>query len=166
MGDKINSRLVAAAEFNAGVVAEGRGNLRDALRRYRMSLDIRLDNGQDALAVDSLAGLLRAYVSAGDVDGIQVTTSRIRSRLDMQGLDGVEHVGRLFLGLISASQSQNDHDCVREFTHQGVAFINERAARLADPAHRASYLNGAPAHRVLRKLASELGTPTRCTESG
>ncbi|MBA3379897.1 MAG: hypothetical protein H0T93_13520 [Chloroflexia bacterium] len=69
----------------------------------------------------------------------------------------MEHVGRLFLGLIAPYQSWNDHDCVGDLTLQAIAFINKRSVRLANPAHHASFLDRPPSHRKLFDLAVEMG---------
>jgi len=154
---RATSRLLGGAEFNAGIVAEGRGNLPEAGRRYRTSFDLRVSNGQDALIVDSLAGLLRVATTDHDYERIRSLIADIEERIADRGLDGVEHYGRLFVTLIDAFTALDDLDEARHHARKGVAFVVGRAELLADPDHRASYLTNVPAHRRLFELASALG---------
>jgi tetratricopeptide (TPR) repeat protein len=154
---RATSRLLGGAEFIAGIVAEGRGNLPEAGRRYRTSFDLRVSNGQDALIVDSLAGLLRVATTDHDYERIRSLIADIEERIADRGLDGVEHYGRLFVTLIDAFTALDDLDEARHHARKGVAFVVGRAELLADPDHRASYLTNVPAHRRLFELASALG---------
>jgi hypothetical protein len=154
---RATSRLLGGAEFNAGIVAEGRGNLPEAGRRYRTSFDLRVSNGQDALVIDSLAGLLRVAIAENDRAQMQELIADVRARVEERGLDGVEHYGRLFVTLIDAFTALDDLDEARHHARKGVAFVVGRAELLADPDHRASYLTNVPAHRRLFELASALG---------
>lgn len=154
---KAISRLSGAADIYARLVAEGQGNLVEAEKRYRRSLDIRLENGQDAQAVDSLAGLLRVATAEGQHQTIRELTSAIVDRIDTRGLDGVEHAGRLFVSMITAYGALGDSECAHLYVRHGVAFLTERADRLADPVHRESYLSVVPSHRQIFELAHSVG---------
>jgi tetratricopeptide (TPR) repeat protein len=155
--NKLNDRLVGAAEFNAGVIAGVQGNLAEANHHYQASLDIRLENGQDALVIDSLAGLLRGAIATHDIARIRALLADIQARVKEQGFDGVEHSGRLFVTLVNAWRALGDTDCARFYLQRGVDFVSDRANRLADPAHRESYLANVPAHRQLMEMAMESG---------
>ena len=158
--DKINGRLIGAAEFNAGVVADEQGDHAEADRHYQASLDIRVENGQAALIIDSLAGLLRGAIAMEDTVRMRELLFDINARTREQGFDGVEHTGRLFVTLVKAWELLGSPDCARFYLRQGIDFINDRADRLADPAHRESYLTDVPAHRRLLELASSQSPST------
>lgn len=146
--------LVGVIEFTLGVIAEGRGDLADAHGRYETSREIRETTGQDALLIDSLAGILRVAIADGDRERVGILHEDIRSRIDQRGLDGIEHVGRLFVTLVEASSALGNEQMVREHIQRALDFLNERASRLSDPAHRESYLSNVPAHRRINELAT------------
>jgi len=156
-GRRVEPRFIGTGEYTMGIVREGQARWKEAWDHYQASREIRQSNGQDALLVDSLAGLLRVATQRNETTAAHDLVGDISHRIERRGLDGVEHVGRLMVSLVSACQSRNDHNSARKFTKQGVAFVDERAGRLADPAHRASYLTNPPAHRRLFELATEMG---------
>jgi len=158
--------LSGIADGYAGLVAEGQGDLVEAEKRYRRSLDIRLDNGQASQAVDGLAGLLRVATAKGQHQTIRELVSAIVGRIDTHGLDGVEHPGRLFVSMITAHLALGDSECARAYALRAVAFLNERASLLADPAHRESYLSVVPSHRQIFDLAVSLGVSDAYQETG
>jgi tetratricopeptide (TPR) repeat protein len=157
---QVTARLTAFAECNAGMIAEGRLRFDDARLHYQRSLDLRTATGQEALAIDSLAGLLRVATVTGDPDATATLLEEIQTRIETRGIDGVEHPGRLFLALANASMALDDPAAATRHAAAGVEFISARARRLADPAHRASYLQRVPSHRRLAELAASLGVET------
>lgn len=154
------SRLIGLAEFNAGIVAEARGNLSEANRRFRASFDLRAANGQHALVLDSLAGLLRIATAEHRHAAMPALIADLRQRVDARGLDGVGHPGWLFASVTGAWLELEDVPRARESAREGVAFVHERAGWLADETHRESYLSRVTAHRALFALAAELGIAT------
>lgn len=151
------SRLIGLAEFNAGLVAEGRKDLTEAHRRFTRSLEIRQAHEQHAAEIDSQAGLLRVATAHHCHADMHPLIADIRHRVDTRGLDGVGHPGRLFVALIGAWLELGDPARAKEHAREGVAFVNERVAGLKDPTHRASYLGNVAAHRTLFALTAELG---------
>lgn len=152
------SRLLGAAEFNSGVIAEGRNDIAAARAHYANSREIREANGQAALLMDSLAGLLRVAVAERDPVLTGSCLTDIQHRIDERGLDGIEHIGRLYVTLIEASLFLNDVPSVREYARRAVAFLTDCADRLSDPAHWESYLTNVSSHRRVFELASSLST--------
>jgi hypothetical protein len=154
---QINGRLIGAAEFNAGLIAEEAGDMEAARVRYTASHRLRIHHDQQALLIDSAAGLLRAALARADAAEIRQRLDDVTSRLETQGVEGVEHHGRLYITLINASLAMDDPDCARDYARQGIGFMMARANLLANPDHRASYLTAVPSHRRLADLARELG---------
>jgi len=97
------SRWIAAAKLNSGLVAEGTGDIAAGRIHYTTSRDRRIRNRQHALIFDSLAGLLRVAVAERDRKMTRSLRARIKRQISQRGLVGVEHVGRLFVALIEAS---------------------------------------------------------------
>lgn len=164
---RASRRVIGAAEFNAGVIAESRHDHADANRRYEASLEVRVEHGQDALIIDSLAGLLRIATVDQDRDRMRSLIADIRAHVDDRGFDGVEHYGRLFVALICAFLELGDPERAREYALRGVTFITGRADLLADPGHRTSFLTKVSSHRGLLALAADLGVgPAPNIDSG
>jgi tetratricopeptide (TPR) repeat protein/transcriptional regulator with XRE-family HTH domain len=154
---RITRRLTGAAEFMAGLCAEEQGNSAEARDRYQSSLDIRTEIGQSALIIDSLAGLLRIATIEHDRDRMEDLIVAIRDRVRNTGLEGVEHTSRLYLTMIATYQELGDPACVRYYVERGLAFVRNRADRLADPGHRDSYLANVPSNVAILDAARELG---------
>jgi tetratricopeptide (TPR) repeat protein len=149
--------IVAAAELNLGIVAEGVGDAAAARAHYERSRRIREERDQRALLIDSLAGLLRVAVTEGRREETSAMRAEIDARIAERGLEGIEHPGRLFVTLIEASLALDDAPSARDHTRLAVTILNDRAARLDDLAHRRSYLDDVPSHRRILDLATELG---------
>lgn len=150
------SRWIAAAELNSGLIAEGTGDIAAGRIHYTTSRDRRIRNRQHALIIDSLAGLLRVAVAGRDRKMTRQLRARITRQISQRGLVGVEHVGRLFVTLIEASLALHDETAACEYARQGTAFLTERADGLTDPVNRESYLTNVQAHRRVFELVAEL----------
>ena len=152
-------RIRGAAAFNAGLLAELRGDLDEAGREYEVSLGIRQHLGQHALAIDSIAGLLRIAILTNDRPNIFRYSIEIQRHTRSKGSDGIEHLGRMHLALIDADLAVDDLACARVHTGQTLAELAQRAGNLSDPGLRASYLRAVPSHRRLLDVATALGVP-------
>lgn len=152
-------RLIGLAEFNAGLVAEGQGDWPQANARYGASRAIRLVNGQHALALDSLAGLVRTATAESDPGAMAALGEELAGSCETRGLDGVGHPALLFLSMIGSSVAAGDASGARDWAKRGTAFVCNRAHGLANPDHRRTYVSEVSAHRTLFALAAELGVP-------
>lgn len=144
-----NMLLRQDADYETGIISE-----KQATRSLRR---IREETGQRALLIDSLAGLMRVALRAGDLDEVATMLAGISGYLDERGIDGIEHYGRLFVTLVEASTALGDDASARRYLDQAMAFQTDRANGLSDPMHRASYLTNVPAHQRIAELANELG---------
>ncbi len=156
-GRSVVPRFIATGEFTLGITSEGRKDWDAASIHYQASIDIRQGNGQDALLIDSLGGLLRIAIARAQEDTARDLVSDITRRIDQRGLDGIEHVGRLSVSLVQAAIALEDDVTATSCLRQALDFVNDRATRLGNPKHRASYLTRVSAHRTLFELAAELG---------
>ena len=152
-------RFVGVAWFQSGLIAEGRGHHEEARWCYEQSATIRTGNGQEALLIDSRAGVLRIAVREGDTDTVRELASEISSRAVQHGLDGIEHVALLALTMVEAGRLIGDHDMAGTWLAWGRDYLVTRANRLADPEHRRSYLENIIPHRVLLQMAAAAGFP-------
>lgn len=148
-------RTVGNAELYLALVAEGRGDLPLADRHYTASLEMRRANRQTGLARDSVAGLLRIAIAEGDLVRMRELYDQLAGWLREHGVTGAEFPGRMYLSLYRAQLAQGDTMAACAWLAEGIAFLNEHAALLADPAARQSYLDNVPVHHELRQLAGE-----------
>lgn len=147
-------RLVAAAEFTLGLIAEERGDAPELVRGYfTRSREIRQQTHQRAMLIDSLAGLARVALRDGDLDEAEEHLTSISDYLDEEGADGIEHYGRMFLTLYEVSRALGRETDADRWLEQAVALLTARANSVRDPAQRRSYLTNPPSHRRIMQLA-------------
>ena len=147
-------RLISAAAFGAGLVLEQAGNFPEVRRFYETSLEIRRQLGQDALLLDSLAGLLRVALGTNERDEARSLLAELEGRVTARGVEGVDQVGWLYLTLVRATQALGTHARSARYLDAAVRLIRERAARMTDATMRASYLTNIRSHRELLALSS------------
>jgi predicted ATPase len=158
-GRKVVERMRSVIAFNGAMIAEGRGHLDIARRRYDASRLSRMRIGQEPLVIDSLAGLLRAAVAAREQAETERLVADITTRIDARGIVGVEHLGRLYLSLIEGSGALGDVETAARWLSEALSLLGERADLLANPVDRGSYLTRPPAHRRILALARTEGLP-------
>jgi tetratricopeptide (TPR) repeat protein len=147
-------RLISAAAFDAGLALDQAGDLPEARRFYEASLEIRRQLGQDALILDSLAGLLRVALGTDERDEARSLLAEIESRVAARGVEGVEQAGWLYLTLVRATLAVDAHARAAGYLDEAVGSIRERADRMTDATMRASYLTNIRSHRELLALSS------------
>lgn len=157
--DPVSPAMEGVVAFHCGLIAEGRGNRAVARDHFTTARELRDRNGQAALAIDAVAGELRIALAAGERDVTATLLDDLERRLDERGsdgIDGVEHPGRLYATLIEASLALGRHERAREHARLGIDFLTARSAHVPD-AGRESYLWGVGAHRRILELAASLG---------
>ena len=145
--------------FHCGLIAEGRGNIPTARTHYRHARELRDSRGQEALAIDAVAGELRIAMADADHELASTLIDDLERRLDARGsdgIDGVEHPGRLYETLIEASQALGRTDRARDIARAAIGFLTERSTHVPD-ADRESYLSGVSSHRRILELGTQLG---------
>ena len=158
-GEPISGAMAGVIAFHSGLIAEGRGNAAAALAHYRQCRELRDRNEQEALAIDAVAGELRIALASGEGKQVEDLLAELERRLDAReddGIDGVEHPGRLYTTLIEASLSLDRHDRARHHARGAIAFLTARGTHVSDT-DRESYLWGVTTHRRILELAERLG---------
>jgi tetratricopeptide (TPR) repeat protein len=158
-GRTVVPRYVGVAWFQSGLIAEGAGRFDYALTCYEQSSTIRTGNGQEALLIDSRAGVLRIAIRNGDAATARELTREISARASQHGLDGIEHVALLAVTMAEAARLLGDHELGATWLAWGYDYLVTRANRLADPEHRHSYLVKILPHRRLLDMAAAAGFP-------
>jgi tetratricopeptide (TPR) repeat protein len=161
-GAETTTQILGAAEFNSGLIAEGMDDLPRARRHYADSLAIREGNGQVALRIDSLAGLLRVATNEQRRDEMHQLLAEIETLLGRREIAGVEHPGRLFRTLIESNRQLGHADRADAWLAKATAFLDRRAACIEHPANRATYRTVPAANRW---IAHEAGHPGDTLES-
>jgi tetratricopeptide (TPR) repeat protein/transcriptional regulator with XRE-family HTH domain len=152
-GEQVHPRLLGAAEFNTALISELTGDADLARHHYRKSLDLRKQTGQAALVVDSQAGLLRIALAQDRRDDISMLLDSISTAIAERGVDGIEHLSRLYVTLAHAWNAVGRPDLCRQAVLDGKAMLDERAAHISDPAIRALYLENVSSNRAVNDLA-------------
>ncbi|MGI8486019.1 MAG: hypothetical protein ACR2OU_17380, partial [Thermomicrobiales bacterium] len=132
------------------------GEWSSAVTHFECALRLRMQNGQASFEIDALAGLLRVAIAMGDDARAADLFAEIRTRIAVRGIEGVEHAGRMYLALIRGSKLLENR-LTRGYLEEAMAFLNERAGKIADEGMRLSFLNNVPAHREIRGLAIDAG---------
>lgn len=158
-GETLSTTMEGVVAFHSGLIAEGRGNAVAARAHYRHAREVRDGNEQPALAIDAAAGELRIALASDAMREAREMFDNLAQRLEARGadgIDGVEHPGRLYATLIEASLALDQPEVARQHARAAIAFLTERASRVPD-ADRASYFGGVATHRRILDLAASLG---------
>jgi tetratricopeptide (TPR) repeat protein len=145
-------RTQALAHHYLGLMHEGLHQPVEAARAYAAALRIRREVGQDALAIDSLAGLVRVALAEGDLPAARRDVDEILAWIAGHGTDGVEYPVRVYLTCVQALETLGDATRAEDAFQQACALLMERADRIADPALRRSFLERVPCNRELIAL--------------
>lgn len=153
-GRSVVPRYIGVAEFQLGIIREGQQRHEEAAKHYQHAYEIRAQNGQEALLIDTLGGLLRIATTFGHRNEVIRLSDRLDQAIAHHGLDGIEHVGRLCLSLVEAATFLEDPEIAQRHLAWGHEFVITRANRLTNPDHRASYLTNVRAHRRIMTRAT------------
>jgi tetratricopeptide (TPR) repeat protein len=160
LANRLNLRMIGAAHFNLALIEELTGNPEQATAGYEASLRIREQVKQSALQVDCRAGLLRIALVRSDDREVRTLIEWIESYLEQNGLEGIEHPGRLHVTLVDAHGALDNRDLQKLALQRGLDMLQHRANLLQDPRHRHVYLHDVPPHRALQDRARSLGLDT------
>lgn len=151
-------RMVGVAECLSGMIAEHFGNTGEAEACYQRSLEIRTRLRQDALIIDSLAGLLRVALTTNASGIARAQISEITERFDANGgFEGIEHPVRLCVTMIRAHLQLGNPAIARMWAERGLQWLAFRVDHLADHRHRTSLIHNIPIIQRLLDSAEEMG---------
>jgi hypothetical protein len=153
---RVITRLHGTLRYNEGLVAEAGGDLTGARRAYRSSLDHRTAHQQEALCIDSAAGLLRIATAEHKPQSMRVLLLDLERRIGERGLDGVEYPVSCFLARANAHLALGERDRAWLLAGEGLEFVQVRSRTIADPTARTRYLERVPVHQQLRNLLASL----------
>ena len=141
--------LCAEALTHQGHALAALGEMEAAASAYQQAHALYIQTEQTDRAIEALAGLARLHLVQGQVPQAMETVEQILPDLHPGLIDNAEEGFRIYLSCIQVLQAAGDARAA-EWYQTARGLLEARAARISDPALRASYLNNVPAHRTLR----------------
>lgn len=140
--------LLAEARTNEGHALTSLGQLDAAHAAYREALEIRVDLGQDPQPVETIAGLARVDLAHGHAAQAAARIEPIVERLSAGDLGGAFEPIRVYVTSIAALEAIEDRRA-RDLEATAGELLMRRAAHIADPDTRRSFLGSVRANREL-----------------
>jgi len=145
---EIASPYQGNALTNLGHVLLSQDHLAEAAERYQQALTLRREWGQQNLAMDSAAGLARAYLAQGDLPQAQAQVEGILSYLEDHTLDGAKEPFRVYLTCYRVLHANQDPRAP-DILHTAHRLLQGRAANINDEETRRSFLENVTAHQEI-----------------
>ncbi len=157
-----DQRLEAYDRTYLGLLMEA-SDPHESFRQYSRALQIRRQIGQEALTVDTLAGLARACLQLGKVEEAQAHITEALDWVEGHGAFGVGDIGLVYLAAYDAFTAAGQEGQAAQIIQIAYDDLMKRAATLADESARRQFLQGTPQHsRVLALYHKQL---CRCIQA-
>jgi len=132
-----------------GYAKLGLGQQVEAENAFRESLEIRRGLGQEALQVESMAGLGKALLMGGDLDGAREYGEKIREYiLRDENLSGTWESLKIYWICYQILKAVGDSR-KNDFLKDAVENLQKRAKKITDKDAQKRYLNNVPWHREI-----------------
>lgn len=138
----------ANALTNLGHARAALGDLAGAATAHRDALVARRAAGEKTRGLENLAGLAEIALAAGDLAQARQHVEEILAHLATGSVDGAEEPLRIYLTCYRVLQASSDPRATGVL-ETAQRLLAARAAQIADPALRRSYLEEVPVHRAL-----------------
>ena len=130
------------------------GDLEAAANVYTQAMTLRRELGQDALAIDDLAGLARVVQAQGDRSGARTHVQRILDWIEENGADGIEYPLQVYWTCYQILANVADGDtAVRQqadtLLAQTHAEMTRKATSIQDETLRQKFLENVATHRAI-----------------
>jgi tetratricopeptide (TPR) repeat protein len=136
-----------------GLMQEGCAEWSQAAASYAAACQLRLTIGQEPLAIDALAGIVRVAVATGDFVTARQRVGDILNWLATNGTDGIEYPIRVYVTLVHALRALGEIDRANVTLAEGLNVLAARAAQFSDPDLRRSFLEQVPFNHALMTLS-------------
>jgi len=146
-----DQRLEAYDRTYLGLLMEAR-DPHESLRQYSRALQIRRQIGQEALTVDTLAGLARACLQLGEVEEARAHIQEALDWVEAHGTFGVGDTCLVYLAAYEAFTAAGQEGQAAQVIRAAYDDLMKRAASLADEAARAQFLQNTPQHNKVLAL--------------
>ena len=132
-----------------GYAKLGLGKLDESEKAFRESLEIRHGLGQDALEVETLAGLGRVMLIQGNLDAARKYGENIHAYISRdEDLSGTWEPLKIYWVCYQILQAVGDSH-KNDFLKEAVDNLNKRAEKITDKAAKKQYLTRVPWHREI-----------------
>lgn len=120
-----------------------------SLEEYRRALEIRRAIGQQAVAVDTLAGLARACLRMGRVEEAHGHIQEALAWVDEHGTFGVGDIGLVRLAAYDTFMAAGETERAAQVIGTAYEDLMERAATLADETAQKQFVENTPQHKKI-----------------
>jgi len=134
---------------------EGLGELDAAAATYEEALCLRREIGQEALAMDSLAGLARVTLKQGQMVRASTYVEETLDWIAGHGVHGIEYPLRVYLTAADVLIAAGQEERATETLTAAQTLIQEQAARISDETTRQAFLENVPLHRQISDRISQ-----------
>lgn len=122
---------------------------------YQKAINIRNDLGQEHLKMESLAGLAQLELKRNKLSQARMNVQRILEFLENNTLDGVDDRFQIFLTCYQVLDAANDPRA-RNFLSDAYQLLKTQAGKIADDAHRESFMVNRSSNRKLTQIYQSL----------
>ncbi len=148
LADKFGDHSFQATALAAGARAlQGLGRLEDAITAQQKSLALRVEEGQEHLAVENLADLALLALARGDKTQASEQVEQILRYQSERLIEGLEPF-RVFLAAYQTLEALDDPRA-RLVLRTAVEQLHRQAENIPQPAQRKSFLEKVPVNRAL-----------------
>lgn len=142
--------------YYLGLAHEGLGDPAAALRDYREALALRQGANQRSYRIDPLAGILRVALARRQMWRARRLVWFIGRWLETNGPEGIEEPLRVAETCVRALEALGEREAADRLVRASATLLHERAAKIASPDYRHSYLTGVAFNRALLIRAAAL----------
>jgi len=135
---------------------EGLGDLAAAAAAYEQARRLRGQIGQEAPAMDDLAGLARIALRRGEVEQARAHAETVRSWIAAHGVEGIEYPLRVYLALADVLGEAGRPEAASEMLAAARALLQEQAGRISAAEDRRGFLQQVPLHRQVQERTSAI----------
>jgi tetratricopeptide (TPR) repeat protein len=130
----------------------------EARNAYQSSVALHRNAGNNHLAMEPLAGLVRVALAKGDTKQAIMDAEEIWAHLATGTLHGTDEPIRVMLSVYQAFATAQDPRA-KTVLHTAYQLLQTRSLRISDPVRRQSFMENILAHRELQKIwASQSST--------
>jgi tetratricopeptide (TPR) repeat protein len=139
------------------LASEGLDELVAAESAHRQALQIRREIGQEATAIDNLAGLAGLALKQDRIEEAVQYVAEALAWIEQHGVDGIEYPLRVYLISADVLQVTGQIERSRTVLAEAHALLKEQAARIRDEVIQQAFWQNVPLHRQLRqRLANQI----------
>ena len=153
-------RSLAYSLTHAGHAHLALAQLAQAQDAFSEAIAIRRELGEDATRMDSLAGLARTHLQAGNLPAAVTLAGEVADWVEQHDVTGIEYPVHVYLTMweiFTQAASAHPQEATQlqrraaDMLHRGHALLQERSARIRDEARRAAFLTNIPFNAALQQ---------------